>query len=63
MNQQKIDITEKLERIAEGWASSKSPEGERQLLTFVGKMSSWSYGITSGFTFCFYLESDRKSVV
>lgn len=57
MNQQKIDITEKLERIAEGWASSKSPEGERQLLTFVGKMSSWSYGITSGFTFCFYLES------
>lgn len=33
MNQQKIDITEKLERIAEGWASSKSPEGERQLLT------------------------------
>ena len=57
MNHQKIEITEKLERIAEGWASSEVSGGERQLLTFVGRMSSWSYGITSAFTFCFYLES------
>ena len=53
------DIDAKLESVIELWKSSGTSKQDRRVLfsSGIGANCIWSYGITSRYTFCFFLES------